>query len=324
MDWLQILSKYGSIYGLCFAAVAIGIWPLLIVLRRKNILDHPNERSSHIDATPRGGGLVVIAVLAATWIWIDFSTPTMIIATIAVMIAVVSWVDDLRGLSALFRLLVQIAAVSITLWFAPFSGEVFQGLLPHSVDIVLSALAWLWFINLFNFMDGIDGISGVEALIIGLGVLIIANDPTLPLMAAAVCGVAAGFLVWNWHPAKIFLGDVGSAPLGYMLGWMLLSLAASGYWAAALILPGYYLADATIILIRRALRGERIWDAHKQHFYQKPVQLGRSHAWVSLIIFGLGSILIGSALATTSGYLLEGLLIAAISIICTLGFFAKN
>jgi len=297
---------------------------LRALLRRKNILNHPNKQSSHDAPTPRGGGLVVIAVLAIAWVWIDLSTSTLIVATIAVFIALVSWLDDLRGLSALFRLLVQIAAVSITLWFAPFQGEIFQGVLPHTLDVILTAIVWLWFINLFNFMDAIDGISGVEAFIIGLGIIILTQDTTLPLMAAAVCGVAAGFLIWNWHPAKIFLGDVGSAPLGYMLGWLLLSLAASGFWAAALILPGYYLADATLTLIKRLLRGERVWHAHKEHFYQKAVQNGHSHASVSLIIFGLGMVLIGCAYAASSTYLAAGLSLAGLSIACGLAFFARN
>jgi UDP-N-acetylmuramyl pentapeptide phosphotransferase/UDP-N-acetylglucosamine-1-phosphate transferase len=114
--------------------------------------------------------------------------------------------------------------------------------------------------------------------------------------APAGAAPAAGFLVWNWHPARLFLGDVGSVPLGFALGWLLLHAAIAGYWAAALILPLYYLADATITLGRRALRGAKIWQAHREHFYQRAVARGRGHdAVVGAIAVG-NVVLIGCAL----------------------------
>jgi UDP-N-acetylmuramyl pentapeptide phosphotransferase/UDP-N-acetylglucosamine-1-phosphate transferase len=111
-------------------------------------------------------------------------------------------------------------------------------------------------------------------------------------MAVVMVAAALGFLVWNWHPAKIFLGDSGSVPLGYLLGWLLLSAASHGHWAAALILPAYYLTDASITLVRRALRGERLWEAHRQHFYQKAVQGGAGHARVASLILLANAILV--------------------------------
>ncbi len=330
MNWSLILT----LFALCFTAVALGTWPLLVYLRRKNILDHPNERSSHKVATPRGGGVIMVPVLAMAWVFFDPlpSYHMLIVAGMALMLAVISWMDDLRGLSALLRLLAQFAVVATTLWLAPFEGMVFQGLVPPLVDYALTAFLWVWFINLFNFMDGIDGLSGVEMLIIGVGILALPNMPDLTPQAASLCGVAVGFLVWNWSPAKIFLGDVGSAALGYMLGWLLLWLASSGLWAAALILPGYYLADATITLVKRAARGERIWHAHKEHFYQKPVQADLneenpnpwSHALVASTISALGGILVVCAYISTSGFTITGLVIAGLSTVGVLIFFAKN
>src|SRR5690606_27746163 len=123
---------------------------------------------------------------------------------------------------------------------------------------------------------------------IGLGVALFAGaaggEPALVALGLAVAGAAFGFLPWNWQPARIFLGDVGSVPLGYALGWLLLSLAAAGAWAAALILPLYYLADATLTLMRRLARGERVWQAHREHFYQRATQAGRSHAAVVSLV----------------------------------------
>jgi UDP-N-acetylmuramyl pentapeptide phosphotransferase/UDP-N-acetylglucosamine-1-phosphate transferase len=156
-----------------------------------------------------------------------------------------------------------------------------QGLLPFWLDRAVAVLAWTWFINLYNFMDGIDGITGIETVCIAAGLAIcgFALPQDLVLIAASL-----GFLLWNWHPARIFLGDSGSVPLGYLLGWLLLSLAGSGHPAAALILPAYYLADATLTLLRRASRLEPVWRAHRQHFYQRAVQGGASHAAVARLV----------------------------------------
>jgi UDP-N-acetylmuramyl pentapeptide phosphotransferase/UDP-N-acetylglucosamine-1-phosphate transferase len=159
----------------------------------------------------------------------------------------------------------------------------------------------VWFVNLYNFMDGIDGITGVEtgALAFGL-VLLSAVVPALSpvaVPAAAVGAAGLGFLVWNWHPARIFLGDSGSIPLGYLLGWLLLLAAGHGLWAPALILPAYYLTDATVTLVRRAANGHSLFQAHRQHFYQKAVQGGASHARVVRLILGGNLVLVALAWA---------------------------
>jgi UDP-N-acetylmuramyl pentapeptide phosphotransferase/UDP-N-acetylglucosamine-1-phosphate transferase len=114
--------------------------------------------------------------------------------------------------------------------------------------------------------------------------------------ASVLAAAAIGFLAWNWHPARIFLGDSGSVPLGYLLGWLLLRLAGEGLWAPALILPAYYWADATLTLLKRAARGEKIWQAHRQHFYQQAVQGGASHAQVAMMIVTANLCLIIAAL----------------------------
>ena len=161
----------------------------------------------------------------------------------------------------------------------------FQGWLPPALDMAAAALLWVWFVNLYNFMDGIDGLAGSETAAIGIGLALFAvvgtgGDPALAAPAAAIAAAAIGFLVWNWAPARIFLGDVGSVPLGYLLGFLLLATAARGYWKFALILPLYFLADATITLLRRLARGERVWLPHREHFYQQAVQRGLGHAAV--------------------------------------------
>ncbi|MEM7171718.1 MAG: UDP-N-acetylmuramyl pentapeptide phosphotransferase, partial [Pseudomonadota bacterium] len=167
-------------------------------------------------------------------------------------------------------------------------------------------LAWVWFINLFNFMDGIDGITAAETVSICLGLSLVAllqgwelADFGLPLL---LLGGLAGFWPWNRSPAKLFLGDVGSVPVGFMVGWLLLSAMEKGQWAVALILPLYYLMDSSLTLAKRLLRGERIWRAHREHFYQRAVQGGESHAKVVWLISICNLILICLSLISLSGY----------------------
>jgi UDP-N-acetylmuramyl pentapeptide phosphotransferase/UDP-N-acetylglucosamine-1-phosphate transferase len=272
----------------------LAIAALLPLLRRSQVLDHPNDRSSHVVPTPRGAGLAVVPLIAGFWIalaigWGDVADGALIWPAIAALfLCVLSWFDDLKGLPPLGRFCAHVVVVAALLYIQSPGVLYLQGLLPIWADRLVAGFIWVWFINLFNFMDGIDGISGVETLTIGLGVAALATGASLiePLAipALVLAGAALGFLALNWHPAKIFLGDSGSVPLGLLLGWLLLQLAAAGAWAAALILPLYYLADATITIARRMLRGEKIWQAHRQHFYQRAVAGGSSHARVSSMI----------------------------------------
>jgi UDP-N-acetylmuramyl pentapeptide phosphotransferase/UDP-N-acetylglucosamine-1-phosphate transferase len=276
---------------------------LIPILARREILDLPNERSSHRVPTPRGGGIAVIGSLLLAWIVLAGigSVPAGVfgIALGAILLAAVSWIDDLRSLSPLARLLAQAAAGAIGLAVLPEK--------PGLFSLTAIGLIWLWWINLFNFMDGIDGLAGSEAAAIGTGLLLFAtfgtgSDPALRELAAAVTGAAVGFLVWNWSPARIFLGDVGSVPLGYVLGFLLLDLAVRGYWKIALILPLYFLADATITLARRLLRGERVWKAHREHFYQQALRGGLGHAAVVRRVIAADLLLIGCGWAAENGW----------------------
>ena len=194
----------------------------------------------------------------------------------------ISWLDDVRTVPPLGRLLVQLTAVGFGLAVLPTDATLFHGTVPLVADRLFAAVAWLWFIDLFNFMDGIDGLAGSETIAISLGGLAVATT-VLPVshpylsQAALLAGAAAGFLYWNWQPARIFLGDVGSATLGYLLGWLMLQLWVAGFWAAALLLPMYFVTDATITLFRRLARGAKVWEAHREHYYQRAVQRGMSH-----------------------------------------------
>jgi UDP-N-acetylmuramyl pentapeptide phosphotransferase/UDP-N-acetylglucosamine-1-phosphate transferase len=304
----------------CFATRA-----LVPILRRRDILDHPNERSAHREPTPRGGGIAVIGSLLLAWFVLagaGLSLPGVIGVSLgAGILAVVSWVDDLRGLSPLLRLLAQIVVVAIGIW-AKAPGLGWAG-------FAAIGLLWIWCTNVFNFMDGIDGITGTEAAAIGIGLLLFASvgtgaDPGLTMLAAAMVGAALGFLVWNWSPARIFLGDVGSAPLGYLVGFLLLDLVMRGFWKVALILPLYFLADASITLARRLLRGERVWRAHREHFYQLAVRAGLSHAAVVERVIAADLVLIGCGWAAENGWSAVSLAIAATTVAALLAALSQG
>ncbi len=309
--------------GLAAAASALGTGVALRVARGRAILDHPNSRSSHAAPTPTGAGIAVVAVIVFEWLVIwgltgaapdtGLTYPVPLLCLLAAVLAAVSWYDDLRGLSPILRLVVQVAVILIAMSALSAHGRIFQGVLPYGLDVAVTAYIWLWFVNLTNFMDGIDGITGVEVGSIGIGVAILAPlivaaglaqsllvSSSLMLYATVLAAAAIGFLVWNWQPAKIFLGDVGSVPLGFLGGWLLLEAAGSGLWAAALLLPLYYLADATLTLLRRLVRREAILEAHRSHFYQRAARAVGSHAAVTLAVLALNIALIALAIVSAA------------------------
>ena len=298
---------------------------LIPILAHREILDCPNERSSHQVPTPRGGGIAVIGSTLLAWAVFarTESVPSGVFGIVlgAVLLAAVSWFDDLRGLSPIVRLLAQAAAVAVGILVVPGPRDLFY--------LAAIGLVWIWWINLFNFMDGIDGLAGTEAAAIGAGLLLFAGvgagaDPALRTLAAAVTGAAIGFLVWNWSPARIFLGDIGSVPLGYVLGFLLLDLAARGRWTIAVILPLYFLADATITLVRRLLRGERVWQAHREHFYQHAVRRGLGHAAVVKRVIAADLVLIGCGWAAENGWNATALAASAATVAILLTALARG
>jgi UDP-N-acetylmuramyl pentapeptide phosphotransferase/UDP-N-acetylglucosamine-1-phosphate transferase len=306
-----------------FAASTVFCALVLAALRRWTVLDNPNARSSHARPVPRGGGLGFVPVILLGW-WLltpgaAAVPPAVLIGALA--IALVSFADDLRGVPIGVRLAVQAAAIAAVLATAPM-GPVVSAALPPIADRLIAGLLWLWFVNLFNFMDGIDGIAASEAAIIAGGIAVLAflhPELVLPAREAVVVGAAVlAFLLFNWPPARMFMGDAGSVTLGFLLGWLLIETAAAGAAPAAILLPLYFSADATSTLLMRGWRRENIAEAHRSHAYQRAVDRGQSHALTTLTVVGLGAALILLALlsvtwpapALVGGPLLAGALIA--------------
>ena len=324
MEWsfsliLPLLAFFSSMFWTRY---------LIGYLTNNNILDRPNKRSSHLQPVPHGGGIAVIVSLVLVWLIMGISegpkgAGIITITGISLILAGISLFDDLRGLGAFFRLVIHLLAVSGALYFVPLPGLVFGGVLPPTLDLIVAGALWVWFTNLFNFMDGIDGIASVEAIAISLGIFVIARKLGLGeqsvILSLSIGAAALGFLRWNWHPAKIFLGDVGSIPLGFLLGWMLLELAANGAGVPALILPLYFLADATLTLLRRIMRREKLWEAHKQHFYQRAVASGLKQDQVVWIVGVANLFLLMLAIVAVRG-LPEASLLAACGAVSVLMF----
>jgi UDP-N-acetylmuramyl pentapeptide phosphotransferase/UDP-N-acetylglucosamine-1-phosphate transferase len=278
---VQMILATTAIAVVVSAALVAALLPLLA----RYALARPSARSSHRVPTPQGAGIGVIAatVVAATvtlLAWPQGPAQGLALALgAALALAAVGAIDDVRPVPVIPRLLLQALAVAAILMAMPTQAQI-APFAPLVVERALLFLAALWFVNLVNFMDGIDWITVVETVPVtatlaafgGAGLL----SPGPAIVAAALCGAYLGFAPFNRPVAKVFLGDVGSLPTGLLLAWCLFDLAAHGQFVAAVLLPLYYLSDATLTLFRRILRGDQIWLAHRTHFYQRATDNGFS------------------------------------------------
>jgi UDP-N-acetylmuramyl pentapeptide phosphotransferase/UDP-N-acetylglucosamine-1-phosphate transferase len=251
-------------------------------LLRSYALARPNARSSHKVPTPQGGGIfVVLIMIAAGMLAAGLAGPAnaslawTLAATLA--LAGIGAADDLLTLPAGPRLALQAIAVFAVAIALPSELRIVPTL-PWWLERALIVFAGIWFVNLVNFMDGIDWITVAEVVPVSAGLALFgvmgALPPAATALAFALAGAMIGFAPFNRPVARLFLGDVGSLPIGLMLGYLLTLLAGDGHLAAALLLPLYYLADATITLLRRAARGEALMQAHRSHFYQQALDNG--------------------------------------------------
>lgn len=304
LGFLGPLGRETVLIGLIVVSALLSATLIVILmpLLQRYALARPNARSSHRIPTPQGGGIAVLAAaiipvaILAFFIapdvklnWgsgIDFRF-VWIVLLAAIGLAVVGAVDDIRPLPAMHRLLLQIVAVGAVVVATDI--RILPAGFPESVELVLLVFGGVWFVNLVNFMDGLDWITVAEmvpitAFIAGLGIM---TGMPIVFVAACLCGALLGFAPFNKPVARLFLGDVGSLPIGLLVGWMLLELAGTGALAAALLLPLYYLMDATITLLRRLARREKVWEAHRSHFYQQATTNGFSVMSVVTHVFGL-------------------------------------
>jgi UDP-N-acetylmuramyl pentapeptide phosphotransferase/UDP-N-acetylglucosamine-1-phosphate transferase len=293
-----------------WAAAALLSAVLILVLRpllARYAMARPNARSSHAIPTPQGGGIAVIAAtIAVSGIVSSFSPSAnglqlaLLLAGV-LLIAAVGVLADKHPIDVAPRLVLQTFAVVTVLFALPPAFHVLPAL-PWWCERVALIVGGLWFVNLVNFMDGLDWMTIAEVVPITAALAAIGFLGVLPwqdtVLSLALCGAMIGFAFFNRPVATLFLGDVGSLPIGLLLGWLLLQLAGSGARAAAILLPLYYLADSTITLIRRAAHGEPFWQAHRTHFYQRATDRGFKVTGVVFSVFITNVILAALALET--------------------------
>ncbi|PYS97848.1 MAG: hypothetical protein DMF63_18445 [Acidobacteria bacterium] len=284
-----------------FAATVAGVGLFRRWSRRRELFDLPNERSSHTIPTPRGGGLIIaivcLGLYAASALSLGLPISWGYFAG-ALLVSLVSWLDDLYSLPFWGRLFVHLIAAGILITDVGYLSELFVPLTSTTLSIgkplgILVTVFWIaWLINAYNFMDGIDGIAGLQATVAGVGWSILACffglDSTY-LLSGIVAASSMGFLIHNWQPARIFMGDVGSAFLGFTLAALPL-VARSESSSDLPVLPfvgvlfvWFFILDTVFTLIKRLIARRRIWEAHREHIYQKLTIEGRSHAQVALI-----------------------------------------
>jgi UDP-N-acetylmuramyl pentapeptide phosphotransferase/UDP-N-acetylglucosamine-1-phosphate transferase len=291
------------------AGITWAIRPLLL----QHALAKPNARSSHSLPTPQGAGiavtaatLLVAAIIMAAANTFHLDIPAAVFGA-TLFVAMVGFADDVKSIPVLPRLALQAIAVGAVLFAAPGDVRIFPAS-PLWIERGLLLLAGLWFVNLVNFMDGLDWMTVAEVIpvtgaMVALGLL--GRFPlSSTILAAALCGAMVGFAPFNRPVAKIFLGDVGSLPIGLLLGWCLLQLAYQQQFAAALLLPLYYLSDATVTLLCRLVRREPFWVAHRSHFYQRATGNGftvlRVTSEVFVLNLGLAALAAGSMMTSSA------------------------
>lgn len=292
------MNLIGLVLG--FVLSAWLTWRLCDPASRFHILDHPNERSLHARPTPRSGGLAILAVIALGLVLIgwrfDQTENLSWLLLSMLLVAVVSFVDDRHHVPIIVRLLMHLIAAAVLLW-GGFSLRIFElpgfGLsLPAVPAALVSLIFVVWMVNLYNFMDGMDGFAAGMA-VIGFGAFALlgwwAGNSSFMWSSLIVAAAASGFLMFNFPPARIFMGDVGSSTLGLMAAAFSLWGARDHvipFWASVLVFSPFIM-DATVTLLRRLWRREKVWQAHKTHYYQKLVQAGWGHRKTVLFEYGV-------------------------------------
>ncbi|MFK3943070.1 glycosyltransferase family 4 protein [Pseudomonas monteilii] len=286
------------------AAVALAAFVLTALIRRyalaRSLMDVPNARSSHSVPTPRGGGVAIVCafLLALAGLWSVgqvASADVIALGGAGLLVAVVGFIDDHQHIPARWRLLGHgLAALWLLAWLGGLPTVVVAGLSVSApwLLVPLAVLYLVWLLNLYNFMDGIDGIAGLEAVVVCLAMsgLYLAGGHAEAMTAPLVLVAAVmGFLLWNFPPAKIFMGDAGSGFLGVTLGGLSLQGAwvAPDYLWAWLILLGVFIVDATVTLLRRLFNGDKVYEAHRSHAYQHAARRVAGHRPVTLAVAAL-------------------------------------
>ncbi len=303
------MSSVFCLLSLAAGAATVTALIMWVLLRtgyaRRMAVDVPNHRSLHARATPRIGGWALIpVVVAGLLIW---ARPLWPVAWATLGLALISYLDDWRGLSARLRFIAHVLAASLLLLIYPP---------PAKWGGMVMVFFLTGCINAYNFMDGADGLAGGMTLF-GFSAYTAAaysTAPDLAISAALIAGAAGGFLFFNWPPARAFLGDAGAIPLGFLAGALGYIGSMRGIWECAFPLTVFapFILDASMTLCRRLLRGEQFWQAHREHYYQRMIQMSTGHTatvriWHVAILLGAGLALAGLRISAQAQWIILGL-----------------
>lgn len=271
--WCALFAAFG----------AAGTWAARMYALRVRLLDEPGERRSHAVATPRGGGIAVVLAVLVAIVALILRLPREFVLLACggiglLLVAGIGWLDDHRPLSPWPKLAVHVLSAG---WLA--AGFYLSGAEPRVAGLVFGIALVL--VNIWNFMDGIDGLASTQAILVAAAFVWLAGDASAVHVGLALIAALFGFLPFNFPRARIFLGDVGSGALGYLLAWLVgvvLQTLPSAAWPLALLPPSAFLLDAGLTLVQRTLRGERWWTPHVGHAYQRWARRAGSHIPVTL------------------------------------------
>lgn len=322
------MTFYSILALSCFLLTLLGTRLTILAFRKRPIpIDPASLRPGYRKPPLANGGLATVMALIICLLVADINY-AIILAMF--MLAAMSLLDELIPIPLPVRLLVQLLSVLIAINVV--GVPVFGGFFPPAVDKVITTLLMLWFLNLFKLMDGVDGISPMEMIGIGMGVCLMSGltgrvfPNPLAVYGLIVGAAGCAFIWWNWYPAKVLLGEVGSVPIGFLLAYLLLLTATSGYPYAAVILPAYHISDATLTMIRRVARGRKLLATYNDFYYFRAMRAGRRPDAVVRYMFGLNFLLLFQAVFSvidpTLAIFYVGMAYASVFMI--LGFFAHT
>lgn len=331
---------FAVIAAVCAAVFTFIAIPVMMPFLQRHALAKVTSRSSHKVPTPQGAGIAIvismvavfgIAIFFAPFLTLSDRTLLGALAGGAALIAFLGFLDDVRPLPILPRMGGQLALIFMLLYVTPSYVTLFDGVLPLPVERLIAGFALLWMINLTNFMDGLDWLTVVNfiPLTIVIAALSAVSMPTplVAVIAAPILGGLVGFAPYNKPVAKLFLGDTGSLAIGLVGGYALYRVAADVSFFAAVIIPMYLFADSTITLVRRLLKGEKIWTPHRSHFFQRATSMGwtvnQVVATVSVLNIFLAVCGWAAAHATSNAVTMVSFMMALGAVLVTLRAFTR-
>ncbi len=328
-----------------FSFIACSLLTKLLIpqLTAFGLVDKPSSRRAHKVPTPRGGGLAIVIVFVISFIaaeyWLHENLVNSIrLIPIFLLISIISFLDDVKTIPVVIRLFVHLVCAGLAIYLFLYPTSLFRGILFHAelpiyLDFALTMLGLAAFLNIYNFLDGIDGITTAESIHLAITMLIlcylkydiILNVDLVIIIASIMLACGSAFIIFNWHPAKIFLGDSGSISMGFLMGLCLLFLSASSLrlFAASVIASLYYLADGGLTILIRLMNKEKIWQPHLKHFFQKAVKNGKTHKQVVARISFCNLLLMVLA-ASVLYYPITSIILAPLVVMITLINLAKK